>query len=159
MRQKLNRAREFTSAIEQRRHTLIKVIEALMAFQYRFFVSGSAHLVPLGMKDVAEKSGFDLSTISRAVNGKYVQTRFGTFELKYFFSGSMTTDEGDELSTRIVKGYLKEIIEQEDARKQMGLEAIAVLSSVSGACHRSSPVPRSEIRRSTSRTTRPSTDC
>jgi len=132
MRQKLNRAREFTSAIEQRRHTLIKVIEALMAFQYRFFVSGPAHLVPLGMKDVAEKSGFDLSTISRAVNGKYVQTRFGTFELKYFFSGSMTTDEGDELSTRIVKGYLKEIIEQEDARKPLSDGKIAEMIEAKG---------------------------
>ncbi len=132
MRQKLNRAREFTSAIEQRRHTLIKVIETLMAFQYRFFVSGPAHLVPLGMKDVAEKSGFDLSTISRAVNGKYVQTRFGTFELKYFFSGGMTTDGGDELSTRIIKGYLKEIIEKENARKPLSDGQIAEMIEAKG---------------------------
>ena len=114
MRQKLNRAKEFASAIAQRRNTLIKVIEALMTFQYDFFVSGPEKLVPLVMKDVAEKTGFDLSTISRAVNGKYVQTRFGTFELKYFFSGSLPTAEGEDLSTKIIKQYIKEMIDGED---------------------------------------------
>ncbi len=125
MRQKLNRAKEFTSAIAQRRNTLIKVIEALMHFQYDFFVSGSEKLVPLIMKDVAEKAGFDLSTISRAVNGKYVQTRFGTFELKYFFSGSLTTDEGEDLSTKIIKQYIREIIGAEDSARPLNDDKLA----------------------------------
>ncbi|MEC9486686.1 MAG: RNA polymerase factor sigma-54 [Prosthecochloris sp.] len=125
VRQKLNRAKEFSSAIAQRRHTLLKVIEALMQFQYGFFVAGPEKIVPLVMKDVAEKTGFDLSTISRAVNGKYVQTRFGTFELKYFFSGGMTTGEGEEMSTRIIKQHLKEMIEAEDSRKPLSDDRLA----------------------------------
>ena len=125
MRQKLNRAKEFASAIAQRRNTLIKVIEALMMFQYDFFVSGPEKLVPLVMKDVAEKTGFDLSTISRAVNGKYVQTRFGTFELKYFFSGSLPTAEGEDLSTKIIKQYIKEMIDGEDQIKPLNDDKLA----------------------------------
>lgn len=125
MRQKLNRAKEFTSAIAQRRNTLIKVIEALMNFQYDFFVTGPEKLVPLIMKDVAKKTGFDLSTISRAVNGKYVQTRFGTFELKYFFSGSLPTEEGEDLSTKIIKQYIRELIEAEDSSKPLNDDKLA----------------------------------
>lgn len=125
MRQKLNRAKEFASAIAQRRNTLIKVIEALMHFQYDFFVTGPEKLVPLVMKDVAEKTGFDLSTISRAVNGKYVQTRFGTFELKYFFSGSLPTNEGDDLSTKIIKQYVREMIAEEDTAKPFNDDKLA----------------------------------
>lgn len=125
MRQKLNRAKEFASAIAQRRNTLIKVIEALMNFQYDFFVTGPEKLVPLVMKEVAEKTGFDLSTISRAVNGKYVQTRFGTFELKYFFSGSLPTEEGEDLSTKIIKQYIKEMIDVEDSAKPFNDDKLA----------------------------------
>ena len=125
MRQKLNRAKEFASAIAQRRNTLIKVIEALMNFQYDFFVTGPEKLVPLVMKDVAEKTGFDLSTISRAVNGKYVQTRFGTFELKYFFSGSLPTEEGEDLSTKIIKQYIQELINAEDSSKPLNDDKLA----------------------------------
>ena len=125
MRQKLNRAKEFASAIAQRRNTLIKVIEALMQFQYDFFVTGPEKLVPLVMKDVAEKTGFDLSTISRAVNGKYVQTRFGAFELKYFFSGSLPTEEGEDLSTKIIKQYIREMIEEEDPTKPLNDDRLA----------------------------------
>ena len=125
MRQKLNRAKEFASAIAQRRNTLIKVIEALMNFQYDFFVTGPEKLVPLVMKDVAEKTGFDLSTISRAVNGKYVQTRFGTFELKYFFSGSLPTEEGEDLSTKIIKQYIRELIDAEDTAKPLNDDKLA----------------------------------
>ncbi len=132
VRQKINRAKEFASAIAQRRHTLMSVIKALMEFQYGFFVSGPSMLVPLGMKDVAEKSGFDLSTISRAVNGKYVQTRFGTFELKYFFSGGTVTDEGEELSTRIVKQYLQQMIGAEDPKKPLSDDRLAQMLEEKG---------------------------
>lgn len=132
MRQKLNRAKEFASAIAMRRNTLIKVIEALMKFQYDFFVSGPEKLVPLVMKDVAEKTGFDLSTISRAVNGKYVQTRFGTFELKYFFSGSLSTEEGEELSTKIIKQYIRELIDGEDSAKPLNDDKLAKMLEEKG---------------------------
>ena len=125
MRQKLNRAKEFTSAIAMRRNTLIKVIESLMSFQYDFFVTGPEKLVPLVMKDVAEKTGFDLSTISRAVNGKYVQTRFGTYELKYFFSGSLPTEEGEGLSTKIIKQYIQELVDAEDSAKPLNDDRLA----------------------------------
>ncbi|PWW83182.1 MULTISPECIES: RNA polymerase factor sigma-54 [Prosthecochloris] len=132
MRQKLSRAKEFASAIAQRRNTLIKVIEALMNFQYDFFVTGPEKLVPLVMKDVAEKTGFDLSTISRAVNGKYVQTRFGTFELKYFFSGSLPTEEGEDLSTKIIKQYIKELIDAEDSAKPLNDDKLAKMLEEKG---------------------------
>jgi len=85
IRKNLQRAKEFISAIETRRQTLLKVIEALMKRQYGFFVFGPERVVPLGMKTIAAETGLDISTISRAVNGKYVQTRFGVFELKSFF--------------------------------------------------------------------------
>ena len=132
MRQKLNRAKEFASAIAQRRNTLIKVIEALMKFQYDFFVTGPEKLQPLIMKDVADKTGFDLSTISRAVNGKYVQTRFGTFELKYFFSGSLPTDEGEDLSTKIIKQYIRELIGAEDSAKPVNDDKLAKMLEEKG---------------------------
>ncbi len=132
MRNKLNRAKEFASAIAMRRHTLIKVIEALMQFQYGFFVKGPEKLVPLVMKDVAEKTGFDLSTISRAVNGKYVQTKFGTFELKYFFSGSLPTEEGEERSTKIVKQDIRRLVEEEDPGKPLSDDRLAALLEKKG---------------------------
>ncbi|HED31384.1 MAG TPA: RNA polymerase sigma-54 factor [Prosthecochloris aestuarii] len=125
VRQNVHKAKEFTSAIAQRRHTLLSVIRALMEFQYDFFVSGPSVLHPLTMKEVAQKTGFDLSTISRAVNGKYVQTRFGTFELKYFFSGGMTTEDGEEMSTRLVKARLKQMIEQENPSKPLSDDRLA----------------------------------
>ena len=114
IRKNLQRAKEFTSAIEVRRQTLIKVIEALMKKQYNFFVYGPERLVPLGMKTMASDTGLDISTISRAVNGKYVQTSFGVFELKYFFSGGLSTEEGDDLSSKIIRQYITEMVKEED---------------------------------------------
>ncbi|NMW20997.1 MAG: RNA polymerase factor sigma-54 [Chlorobiaceae bacterium] len=115
IRRNLQRAKEFTSAIETRRQTLLKVIEALMKRQYDFFISGAERIVPLGMKTIAAETGLDISTISRAVNGKYVQTRFGVFELKYFFGGGLSTEEGDDLSSKIIKQYITEMIKEEDS--------------------------------------------
>ena len=115
IRKNLQRAKEFTSAIETRRQTLIKVIEALMKMQYGFFVYGPERLVPLGMKTIAAETGLDISTISRAVNGKYVQTRFGVFELKYFFSGGLSTEEGEDLSSKIIRQYITEMVKEEDS--------------------------------------------
>lgn len=114
IRQNLNRAKEFTSAIETRRQTLLRVIEALMHRQYGFFISGPEQLLPLGMKTVAADTGLDISTISRAVNGKYVQTSFGVFELKYFFSAGLSTEEGEDLSNKIIRQYIAEMVADED---------------------------------------------
>ena len=125
IRKNLQRAKEFTSAIETRRQTLIKVIEALMKMQYGFFVYGPERVVPLGMKTIAAETGLDISTISRAVNGKYVQTRFGVFELKYFFSGGLSTEEGDDLSSKIIRQYITEMVKEEDSAHPLSDESMA----------------------------------
>ena len=124
IRKNLQRAKEFTSAIETRRQTLIKVIEALMKMQYGFFVYGPERVVPLGMKTIAAETGLDISTISRAVNGKYVQTRFGVFELKYFFSGGLSTEEGDDLSSKIIRQYITEMVKEEDSAHPLSDESM-----------------------------------
>jgi RNA polymerase sigma-54 factor len=125
IRQNLQRAQEFTNAIETRRQTLLKVIEALMKQQYAFFISGPEQLVPLGMKMVAAETGLDISTISRAVNGKYVQTRFGLFELKYFFSVGLSTEEGDALSSKIIRQYIADMVREEEPEHPLGDESLA----------------------------------
>ena len=124
IRKNLQRAKEFTSAIETRRQTLLKVIEALMKRQYGFFVFGPERVVPLGMKIIAAETGLDISTISRAVNGKYVQTRFGVFELKYFFSAGLSTEDGDDLSSKIIRQYITEMIKEEDSAHPLSDDAM-----------------------------------
>ncbi|NTW64349.1 MAG: RNA polymerase factor sigma-54 [Chlorobiaceae bacterium] len=132
IRSNLQRAKEFTSALQLRRQTLIKVIEALLRYQYGFFVSGPSFLVPLGMKTIAEAASLDISTISRAVNGKYVQTRFGVFELKYFFSGGLATEEGDDLSSKIIKQYIGELVSGEDPQYPLSDEMLTELLKKKG---------------------------
>ncbi len=132
IRQNLQRAKEFTSAIETRRQTLMKVIEALMKHQYAFFVSGPEFVVPLGMKTLAAETALDISTISRAVNGKYVQTCFGVFELKYFFSGGLSMEEGEDLSSKIIRQYIAEFIRLEDENRPLGDDALTELLTKRG---------------------------
>ncbi len=132
IRQNLQRANEFISAIETRRQTLMKVIEALMKRQYDFFVFGPARLVPLGMKTIAADTGLDISTISRAVNSKYVQTRFGVFELKYFFSGGLSTEEGEDLSSKIIRQYIAEMIGSEDQSSPLSDDSLTELLTKKG---------------------------
>jgi RNA polymerase sigma-54 factor len=132
IRQNLQRANEFTSAIETRRQTLLKVIEALMKSQYGFFVSGPEHVVPLGMKTIAADTGLDISTISRAVNGKYVQTCFGVFELKYFFSGGLSTEEGEDLSNKIIRQYIAEMVKEEDPDNPLSDDSMTELLTKRG---------------------------
>ncbi|NTW10821.1 MAG: RNA polymerase factor sigma-54 [Chlorobiaceae bacterium] len=127
IRQSLQKANEFISAIETRRQTLMKVIEALMKRQYDFFVYGPSRLVPLGMKTIAADTGLDISTISRAANGKYVQTRFGVFELKYFFSGGLSTDEGEDLSSKIIRQDIAEMVASEDASNPLSDDSLTEL--------------------------------
>ncbi len=125
IRKNLQRAHEFTNAIETRRQTLLKVIEALMKQQYAFFISGPEYVVPLGMKTVAAETGLDISTISRAVNGKYVQTRFGLFELKYFFSVGLSTEEGDDLSSKIIRQYIAGMVRDEEPEHPWSDDSLA----------------------------------
>lgn len=124
IRYNLIRANDFAAAIAMRRQTLLKVIESLMKAQYAFFVSGPELLLPLGMKAIAEDTGLDISTISRAVNGKYVQTRYGVFELKYFFSSSLSTDDGEDMSSKIIRQYIVEMVKEEDSLQPLSDDAL-----------------------------------
>jgi len=120
VKQKLDSARWFIDAIKQRQDTLQRTMQAIIDMQYDFFLTGDeAQLRPMILKDVAERTGFDISTISRVSNSKYVQTNFGVYSLKYFFSESMQTDTGEEISSREVKAILKECIENEDKKRPL----------------------------------------
>lgn len=120
VKQKLDSARWFIDAIKQRQETLQRTMQAIIDLQYDFFLTGDeAQLRPMILKDVAERTGYDISTISRVSNSKYVQTNFGIYPLKYFFSESMQTDTGEEISSREVKAILKECIEHEDKKKPL----------------------------------------
>lgn len=120
VKQKLDSARWFIDAIKQRQDTLQRTMQAIMDMQYDFFLTGDeSQLKPMILKDVALRTGYDISTISRVSNSKYVQTSFGIYPLKYFFSESMQTDTGEEISSREVKAILKECIENEDKKKPL----------------------------------------
>ncbi|NDW08791.1 RNA polymerase factor sigma-54 [Dysgonomonas sp. 520] len=120
VKQKLDSARWFIEAIRQRQETLQRTMEAIVEIQYDFFLTGDeTRLRPMILKDVAERSGYDISTVSRVSNSKYVQTNFGVYPLKYFFSESMKNEEGEDISSRQIKAVLKELIENEDKRKPL----------------------------------------
>ncbi|MDE6011439.1 MAG: RNA polymerase factor sigma-54 [Prevotella sp.] len=124
-KQKVDAAQNFIDAIQTRRRTLTLTMKAIIQWQHRFFEEGDESLLrPMILKDIAEKTGLDLSTISRVSNSKYVQTRWGMFPLKYFFSDGYVTESGEELSTREIKAALRDIIEAEDKRKPMSDEAL-----------------------------------
>ena len=115
IRQKMDSARWFIDAIKQRNETLLKTMTAILKFQYDFFLDGEeSSLKPMVLQDIAERTGYDASTISRVSNSKYVETRYGIYPLKYFFSESMTNAEGDEISTREIKKMLQQMIDAED---------------------------------------------
>jgi RNA polymerase sigma-54 factor len=120
IKQKIDSARLFIDAIKQRNETLMKTMTAILKFQYDFFLDGEeTSLKPMVLQDIADRAGYDVSTISRVSNSKYVQTRFGVYPLKYFFSESMTNSEGDEVSTREIKKILKECVEAEDKQNPL----------------------------------------
>jgi RNA polymerase sigma-54 factor len=120
VKQKLESAKWFIDAIKQRQNTLFVTMNAIMNFQQMYFLTGDeTNLKPMILKDISELVGLDISTISRVVNSKYVQTNYGIFSLKYFFSESMSTDSGEEVSTREVKKILSDAILQEDKRKPL----------------------------------------
>ncbi len=120
IKQKIDAAKWFIDAIKQRQHTLWSTMYEIMVHQYDFFLTGDeTNMKPMILKDIAEKTGLDISTVSRVANSKYVQTEFGTFALKFFFSESLSTDSGEEVSTREVKKILSELIEGEDKKNPL----------------------------------------
>jgi len=124
-KKKVDAAQGFIEALRVRRHTLTVTMQAIIQWQHRFFEDGDeASLRPMILKDIAQKTGLDLSTISRVSNSKYAQTRWGTFPLRYFFSDGYVTAEGEELSTREIKAALRELIDGEDKRKPLSDETI-----------------------------------
>lgn len=133
VKQKLDSAQWFIDAIKQRHETLQRTMEAIILLQHDFFLTGDeTTLRPMILKDVAERAGYDISTISRVSNSKYVQTNFGIYPLKYFFSESMQTDKGEEISTREVKKIMQEHIEAEDKRKPLTDEELAAILKEKG---------------------------
>ena len=106
---------------------MIKVMGAIIELQEDFFLGGEGNLKPMILKDVAEKIHMDISTISRVVNGKYVQTEWGVYELKYFFSEGLTTDSGEEVSNKEVKAIIERIIAEEDKEKPLSDQKIATM--------------------------------
>lgn len=125
---KLDGAKWFIDAIKQRQNTLLLTMSAIMNYQKEYFLTGDeTKLKPMILKDIAEIVGLDISTISRVANSKYVQTGHGIFSLKYFFSESLSTDSGEEVSTREVKKILSEAIEAEEKRKPLTDEKLAQL--------------------------------
>lgn len=133
IKQKIDAAKWFIDAIKQRQHTLLSTMNAIMEHQYEFFLTGDeTNLRPMILKDIAEKTNLDISTVSRVANSKFVQTEFGTYRLKFFFSESLTTDSGEEVSTREVKKILSDLIEGESKKRPLSDERLTELLQEKG---------------------------
>ena len=125
-KQKVDAAQSFIDAVKTRRRTLTLTMKAIIQLQHRFFEEGDEALLrPMILKDVAERAGVDLSTVSRVSNSKYVQTRWGIFPLKYFFSDGYVTESGEELSTREIKVALRDLINAEDKHRPLSDDALS----------------------------------
>lgn len=132
-KEKVEKAQGFIEAVRQRRHTLQITMKAIIDIQKKFFQDGDeADLKPMILKDIADRTGLDISTISRVSNIKYAQTRWGTFPLRFFFTDSYTTEDGEEMSTRKIKIALKEIIDKEDKNKPLSDDALAKVLKTKG---------------------------
>ena len=133
IKKKVDAAQSFIEAIKVRCHTLSVTMQAIITLQRQFFLDGDeASLRPMILKDVAEKTGLDVSTVSRVSNSKYAQTRWGTFPLRHFFSDSYVTESGEELSTRQIKAALRDIVEAEDKQKPLSDDALKDLLAKKG---------------------------
>jgi len=120
VKQKLDSAKWFVEALKQRHNTLESTMKAILDYQHDYFMDGDeSNLRPMVLKDIAEKTGFDISTISRVVNSKYIETHFGIFPLKYFFSEGLENKDGEEVSTRELKKALRELVDSEDKSKPL----------------------------------------
>ena len=132
-KEKVDKAQGFIEAIKQRRHTLIVTMKAIIEIQKKFFLDGDeADLKPMILKDVADRTGLDISTISRVSNVKYAQTKWGTFPLKFFFTDGYTTENGEEMSTRKIKVALQDLIDNEDKKKPLSDDSIAKVMKEKG---------------------------
>ena len=133
VKQKLDSAKWFIEAIKQRQNTLQNTMNAIIDFQHDYFLDGDeTKLKPMVLKNIAQKTGLDISTISRVVNCKYIQTHFGIFPLKYFFSEGLMTDSGEEVSTREIKKILMESVEQENKSKPLTDEELVTVLQQKG---------------------------
>lgn len=133
VKQKIDSARWFIDAIRQRQQTLLTTMMAIVQFQKSFFIEGDdTYLRPMILKDIADMTGYDISTISRVSNSKYIQTEFGIFPVKYFFSESMTNDSGEEVSTREIKQILIQCVNNEDKQKPITDEALVSVLKTKG---------------------------
>ena len=133
IKQKIDAAKWFIDAIQQRQQTLLLTMQAILEHQQNFFMSGDeSDLRPMILKDVAAATGLDISTVSRVANSKYVQTEFGTYRLKFFFNEALTTDTGEEVSTREVKRILSDLIAGEDKKNPVSDERLTELLQEKG---------------------------
>lgn len=133
IKQKIDAAKWFIDAIKQRQNTLISTMHSIMDYQHDFFLTGDeTTLRPMILKDIAERTGLDISTVSRVANSKFVQTEFGTYRLKFFFSESLSTESGEEVSTREVKKILSDLVEQEHKKKPLSDERLTELLQEKG---------------------------
>jgi RNA polymerase sigma-54 factor len=132
LREKFESAKWFIACIQQRRETLLKIMRAILEKQYEFFDKGAKFLKPMIYKDIAEEIQMDISTISRVVNGKYVQSPMGIHELKYFFSEGLATDSGEEVSNKHIKERIKEIISGESKKEPYSDDKIAEIINEEG---------------------------
>lgn len=132
-RNKVDLAQRFIDAIKIRRNTLTMAVRAIVHWQHRFFEDGDdSSLRPMKLKDIAEKTGLDISTVSRVCNGKYAQTRWGIFPFRHFFSDSYVTEDGKEMSTRSIKAALEELIKAEDKSAPLSDETLAQMMADRG---------------------------
>ena len=127
LRQKNEDAKFIIQAVQQRKITMMKVMTAIAYLQKDFFVEGKSALKPLIYKDVADDTNIDISTVCRIVNNKYVLTQFGTYELKFFFSESLPSIDGEDISTTVIKDSLKELIDSEPKNNPHSDELLAKL--------------------------------
>ena len=133
VKQKLDSAKWFIDAIRQRQETLLNTMRAIINYQYDFFLEGDeSNLKPMILKDIANEIGMDISTVSRVANSKSVQTEFGVYPLKYFFSEGISTDSGEDVSSREVKHILKQFIEEEDKKKPLSDDKLEKLLKEKG---------------------------
>ncbi|MCF7797958.1 MAG: RNA polymerase factor sigma-54 [Lentisphaeria bacterium] len=132
LKKKVESAKWFINSIQMRRITMMKVMHAIIEYQHDFFMHGKGHLRPMILKDIADRIGMDISTVSRVTNGKYVQCDWGTFELRYFFSEGIESDDGENISTRRIKERLRKIIEDEDKKRPISDELLSKMLQKEG---------------------------
>jgi RNA polymerase sigma-54 factor len=133
VKQKLDSAKWFIDAIKQRQNTLLRTMEAILDYQREFFIDGDeTNLRPMILKDIAEKIDMDISTVSRVANSKAIQTEFGVYPLKYFFSEGIATDSGEDVSNREVKSVLQAMVDAEDKKRPLSDDKLVKMLNKKG---------------------------